>query len=106
MLLLGRVLHSAVVSHARCLASIATPFFLGMAGLLLAVVPAASQSLSPPGPNSDPTYQALRNLTLGGEAVSVSSLDLKRDTGTFPLRSAPLCFTTPVQGIVTGAVVV
>jgi len=26
-----------------------------------------------PAPNSDPAYQALRNLTLSGEAVSVSN---------------------------------
>jgi Peptidase family M1 domain len=106
MLLLGRALHSAVVSLARSLASIATPFFLGTAGLLLAVVPAASQSVSPPGPNSDPTYQALRNLALGGEAVSVSSLEIKRDAGTFHLRSGTVCFTAAVQGKVTGAVFV
>ena len=44
------------------------------------------------GPNSDPTYQQLRNLTLGSEAVSVSNLDLKRDAGTFHLRSGTVCF--------------
>ncbi len=58
----------------------------------------------PAGPNSDPTYQQLRNLTLGGEAVSVSNLALKRDAGTFHLRSGTVCFVTPVQGKVTGAV--
>ena len=57
-----------------------------------------------PGPNSDPTYQQLRNLTLGGEAVSVSNFDLKRDAGTFHLRSGTVCFAAPVQGKVTGAV--
>src|SRR5215471_7206685 len=56
------------------------------------------------GPNSDPTYQQLRNLTLGGEAVSVSNLSLKRDAGTFHLRSGTVCFVTPVQGKITGAV--
>ena len=56
------------------------------------------------GPNSDPTYQQLRNLTLGSEAVSVSNLDLKRDAGTFHLRSGTVCFVAPVQGKVTGAV--
>src|SRR5216684_4244899 len=106
MLLPGRALHSGVVSLARSLASIAMHFLLAMAGLLVAVVPAASQSTPPPGPNSDPTYQALRNLSLGGEAVSVSSLDLKRDAGTFHLRSGTVCFTTAVQGKVTGAVFV
>ena len=54
--------------------------------------------------NSDPTYQALRNLTLGTEAVSVSNLELKRDAGTFHLRSGIVCFVAPVDGKVTGAV--
>jgi hypothetical protein len=101
----GRALHCAVVSLARPLASIARSFFLGMLGLLLALVPAGAQNATP-GPNSDPTYQALRNLTLSGEAVSVSNLDLKRDAGTFHLRSGTVCFVTPVQGKVTGAVFV
>jgi hypothetical protein len=56
------------------------------------------------GPNSDPTYQQLRNLTLGGEGVSVSNLDLRRDAGTFHLRSGTVCFVAAVQGKVTGAV--
>ncbi len=55
-------------------------------------------------PNSDPTYQALRNLGLGTESVSVSNFDLKRDAGTFHLRSGTVCFATAVQGKVTGAV--
>jgi hypothetical protein len=54
--------------------------------------------------NSDATYQALRNLTLGSEAVSVSNLELKRDAGTFHLRSGIVCFVAPVAGKVTGAV--
>ena len=57
-----------------------------------------------PGPNSDPTYQALRNITLSGEAVSVTNVDLKRDAGKFHLRSGSLCFVTAVNGKVTGAV--
>jgi hypothetical protein len=59
-----------------------------------------------PAPNSDPTYQQLRNITLSGESVSVSNLVLKRDAGTFRLRSGTLCFLTPVVGKVTGAVFV
>jgi hypothetical protein len=56
------------------------------------------------GPNSDPTYQQLRNLTLSGEAVSVTNFVLKRDAGTFHLHSGTVCFVTPVQGKITGAV--
>ena len=57
-----------------------------------------------PGPNSDPAYQALRNAILSGEAVSVSNIELKRDAGTFHLRSGTVCFVAPVNGKVTGAV--
>jgi hypothetical protein len=97
---------SAVVCLAETFASIRTFFFFGMTGLLLAGVPLGAQNAQPTAPNSDPTYQALRNLTLSGEAVSVNSLDLKRDAGTFHLRSGTVCFTAPVQGKVTGAVFV
>ncbi|MBZ5663814.1 MAG: hypothetical protein LAO30_04360 [Acidobacteriia bacterium] len=73
--------------------------------LLSAVVPLSySADNAAAGPNSDPTYQQLRNLTLGGEAVSVNNFQLKRDAGTFHLRSGTICFVTPVQGKVTGAV--
>ena len=58
------------------------------------------------GPNSDPTYQALRNLSLGGEAVSVSNVELKREAGTFHLHSGTVCFVAPINGKVTGAVFV
>jgi hypothetical protein len=61
---------------------------------------------NPAGRNSDPSYQQLRNLTLGGESVAVNSLDLHRDAGTFHLRSGTVCFVAPVQGKVTGAVFV
>jgi peptidase M1-like protein len=95
--------HSAVVSLVRPLASIKASLLLST--LLLAVFPAVAQNAAS-GPNSDPTYQALRNLTLGGESVTVSNLDLKRDAGTFHLRSGTVCFVAPVQGKVTGAVFV
>jgi hypothetical protein len=58
------------------------------------------------GPNSDPNYIALRNITLGSEAVSVTNFDLKRDAGTFHLNSGTVCFVPPVNGKVTGAVFV
>jgi hypothetical protein len=58
------------------------------------------------GPNSDPNYVALRNITLGSEAVSVANFDLKRDAGVFRLNSGTVCFVPPVNGKVTGAVFV
>jgi len=57
-----------------------------------------------PAPNSDPAYQALRNISLSGEAVSVSNVELKREAGTFHLHSGVICFVAPVNGKVTGAV--
>ena len=64
-------------------------------------VPVASAQT---GPNSDPNYVALRNITLGSEAVTVTNLDLKRDAGRFRLNSGTVCFVPPVNGKVTGAV--
>jgi Peptidase family M1 domain len=72
--------------------------------LLAAFLPLYAADNPAPAPNSDPTYQQLRNLTLSGEAVSVTNFDLKRDAGTFHLHSGTVCFVTPVQGKVTGAV--
>jgi hypothetical protein len=72
--------------------------------LFSCIQPSAAQQA--PGPNSDPTYQQLRNITLSGEAIGVSNLTLKRDAGTFHLRSGTVCFLAPVQGKVTGAVFV
>src|SRR5215467_627544 len=74
--------------------------FLLVAALLCAVVP---QTHAQSGANSDPNYVALRNLTLGSEAVSVTNLDLKRDAGTFRFNSGTVCFTPAVNGKVTGA---
>ena len=37
-------------------------------------------------------------------SVSVSNVDLRRDAGTFHLRSGTICFVAPVHGKVTGAV--
>ncbi len=59
---------------------------------------------TPNQPNSNPVYQQLRSLGLGGEAVVVKELVLKRDAGTFTFHSGTLCFLAPVQGKVTGAV--
>jgi hypothetical protein len=79
---------------------------LALSTILLPVLAshAFAQNAAAPGPNSDPTYQALRNLTLGSETVSVSNLELKREAGTFHLRSGTVCFMAPVAGKVTGAV--
>jgi hypothetical protein len=75
------------------------------ATILLASFPTLYAAETPAsGPNSDPTYQQLRNLSLGSEAVSVTNFDLKRDAGTFHLRSGMVCFVAPVNGKVTGAV--
>ncbi len=77
-------------------------FFAG--AILLASFSLYAADNPPAVPNSDGTYQLLRNLSLGGEAVSVNNFDLKRDAGTFHLHSGTVCFVTPVQGKVTGAV--
>ena len=57
-----------------------------------------------PAAGSDPTYLALRNVTLSGDAVTVSNVELKRDAGTFHLHAGAVCFVTAVNGRVTGAV--
>ena len=54
--------------------------------------------------NSEPAYVALRNTSLGTEAVSVTNVELKRDAGTFRFKSGTVCFIAPVNGKVTGAV--
>jgi hypothetical protein len=76
--------------------------------IVLTLSPEAAMRAQNPAPaaNSDPAYQALRNLTLSGEAVGVSNIELKRDAGTFHLRSGAVCFVTAVNGRVTGAVFV
>jgi hypothetical protein len=72
----------------------------------LAVPFAAGQNPAPAGPNADPVYQQLRNITLTGDAYTVENIVLKRDAATFHLRSGTICFVPPVQGRVTGAVFV
>src|SRR5271165_7374300 len=57
-------------------------------------------------PNADGTYQQLRNIGLGTEAVTVNNLTLKRDAATFQLNSGMVCFLPAVQGKVTGAIFV
>ena len=48
----------------------------------------------------------MRNIALGSEAVTVNNVTLKRDAATFQLNSGTVCFLSPVQGKVTGAVFV
>src|SRR5208282_1470716 len=74
--------------------------------LLASFLPICSADNPPSGPNSDPAYQQLRNLTLASEAVSITNFELKRDAGTFHFHSGMVCFVAPVQGKVTGAVFV
>ena len=57
-----------------------------------------AQTAAAPAANSDPVYQQLRSLGLGGEAVSVKNFDLKRDAATFHLHSGTVCFVAPVNG--------
>ncbi|MGA9529309.1 MAG: M1 family aminopeptidase [Terriglobales bacterium] len=75
--------------------------FIGLLILACSSVYAVENTAS--APNADPTYQQLRNLTLG-ETVSVSNFTLRRDAATFHLRSGIVCFVTPANGKVTGAV--
>jgi len=81
----------------------------------LLVVPASAQlatrpdqapTAAPLTPNSNATYQQLRQLGYGGEAVVVSDLVLERDAGRFTFKSGSFCFLAPVEGRVTGAVFV
>lgn len=76
------------------------------AGLFLVPGTSSISAQQPTGANTDSTYQALRTLTLGSEAVSVTDFSLKRDAGTFHLNSGTVCFVAPVNGKVTGAVFV
>jgi hypothetical protein len=72
----------------------------------LLVIGSVANSQQAPAPNSDPTYQQLRNISFNGDAVAVNNLTLKRDAGTFHLHSGTVCFLAPVRGKVTGAVFV
>jgi hypothetical protein len=85
------------------LAYLRLAFFSGLFVLATAFSVSGGETAAPI-PNTDPTYQQLRNITLGGEAVNVSNFKLKRDAGTFHLRSGTVCFVVPVNGKVTGAV--
>jgi len=94
-----RTAHSLFFTAARGAAGM----IFRVAAVILAVI---STGRAQSGPGSDPNYVALRNLTLGSEAISVKNLELKRDAGTFRLNSGTVCFVPPVNGRVTGAVIV
>ena len=79
---------------------------LAVVSLLVVAQTAEAQTAPPPGPNSDTTYQQLRNISLGSEAVTVKDFDLKRDAATFHLGSGTVCFVASVNSKVTGAVFV
>jgi hypothetical protein len=85
----------------RVFSSVGRREFLAALAILVFVSALSGQTA-----NSDPTYQALRNLALGGESVSVDNFNLRRDAATFHLRSGTVCFAAAVQGRVTGAVFV
>jgi hypothetical protein len=95
------ICRSVLVSTIRTVKSPATLLLLLIFGSTVGVAPAVCAQNAP---NSDPTYQALRNLTVASESVAVSNFDLKRENATFRLRSGTVCFAAPVQGKVTGAV--
>jgi Peptidase family M1 domain len=65
--------------------------------------PRVAESTTLP-PNSDASYQQLRQIGLGSEAFTVQHLVLKRDAATFTFESGTLVFLAPVNGKVTGAV--
>ncbi|MGA9039818.1 MAG: M1 family aminopeptidase [Terriglobales bacterium] len=85
-----------------------TRWFCVAVVVCLSAISASSYAQTAPGaaPNSDATYQQLRNIGLSAEAVTVNNFELKRDAATFLLRSGTVCFVAPVQGRVTGAVFV
>ena len=103
----GSSVNSSALSAPRSTTSLLASAPGSIAALLLATaffIPGVPVARAQAGANSDPNYVALRNITLGSEAVSVSNFDLKRDAGTFRLKSGTVCFVPPVNGKVTGAV--
>src|SRR5688572_10712825 len=90
---------SRVLRFFICFAFFATSLFAQD----LATRPEAAAGLRP---NADAMYQQLRNITLGTEYVPAAGLVLKRDAATFTFKSGAFCFTTPVEGKITGAVFV
>ncbi len=67
---------------------------------LVAVAP-AQQAVQA---NADPTYQALRRISIGTDTAGVTNFVLKRDAATFTFKSGTFHLLSPVAGKVTGAV--
>ena len=57
-------------------------------------------------PNSNVIYQALRNVSMGGDNVNINNFVMKRDAGKFTFVSGTFCFLASVNDRVTGAVFV
>lgn len=71
------------------------------------IVPTRGQEPPPPALTAElADYAALRATKLSGEFATVSNVVIKRDAGTFTLRSGELHFFAAVGGRVTGAVFV
>ena len=66
--------------------------------------PAAVPTPAPATPNTDPTYQQLRQSKLGEVTLAVHDLVLQRDAAAFTFRSGTFSLLAPVNGKVTGAV--
>jgi hypothetical protein len=78
-------------------------FFCLLLLIYLTITPLLSGQIAP---NSDATYQQLRNITLSGEAIGADGITLKRDAATFQFQSGNFCFLKAVDGKTTGAVFV
>jgi len=75
-------------------------------GCYLVTALLSSVVLAQQTPNSDGNYQQLRNIALQSGGSAIDKVTLKRDAATFQLNSGVLCFVTPVNNKVTGAVFV
>ena len=95
-----RVLRGLILPSGAVVPSLRAMCVLAVASFCALVSLASAQT----GANSDPSYVALRNITLSSEAISVTNFDLRRDAGTFHLHSGTVCFVPPVNGKVTGAI--
>lgn len=72
--------------------------------LLFAYLAFACLNLNAQTANGDSAYQQLRHVTVSSEAIAVNNVVIRRDIGTFTLKSGTLYFLAPVGSKVTGAV--